>query len=147
MTWTQQTEQENFERAMNPDLSAVERTIAYMKLKNLEHRKTAWASISGEPCDEGVKADDGKPRPSLLFVSMPDAVRSVIDVLEHGARKYAPDNWRKVADGEARYLDAAFRHLLAHAAGEELDPESGLPHIAHAICSLLFVLQLTAERE
>jgi len=96
---------------------------------------------------EGVKADAGKPRPSLLFASMPDAVRAVIDVLEHGARKYAPDNWRHVPEARARYLDAALRHMLAHAAGTPDDEDSGLPHLAHAICSLLFVLQLTAERE
>jgi hypothetical protein len=31
------------------------------------------------------------------------------------------------------------RHLLAFWSGEETDPESGLPHLAHALCGLMFL--------
>lgn len=86
----------------------------------------------------GVKHDEHKPRPELL---PPRALLSVSEVLAYGARKYAPDNWRKVPDAHTRYVGAALRHVLAHLTGERLDPESGKPHLAHAVCSLLFALE------
>lgn len=85
------------------------------------------------------KHDQDKPRPSLLPFR---ALASVVAVLEFGARKYAPHAWRGVPDGRARYTDAALRHLFAHMQGESDDPESGLPHLAHAVCSLLFAMEL-----
>lgn len=66
-----------------------------------------------------------------------------LGVIEYGARKYSPSNWVRVLqaeDGENRYVNAAQRHLVAHMTGERLDPETGLPHLAHAVCSLLFIL-------
>jgi len=86
------------------------------------------------------KSDSGKPRPSLLPAG---ALLDVVAVLEHGAKKYGVDNWRKVDDNR-RYLDAAMRHMLAVMA-DSLDAEdgdSGLPHLAHAACSILFLLEL-----
>lgn len=85
----------------------------------------------------GVKHDAGKPRWSLLPWR---ALAQVVDVLEYGAQKYAVGNWKAVPDAEARYFDAAMRHLIARAQGERLDPESGLPHLAHACANMLFLL-------
>jgi hypothetical protein len=87
----------------------------------------------------GVKHDQHKPRFDLI---PPHAERQVAEVLEYGARKYAPDNWRKVDDARARYLAAARRHINASQTGESIDPESGLNHLAHAITSLMFILEL-----
>ena len=89
------------------------------------------------------KDDAGKGRPSLLPW---DALNYVVGVLEFGARKYAPDAWRGVPDGERRYLDAAMRHLVSHLLGEKTDDESGLPHLAHCACSVLFALALSTSR-
>lgn len=89
---------------------------------------------------QGIKYDQTKPRYTLLPW---DAIASVVGVLEYGARKYAPGNWVHVEDGRTRYLDAAFRHLLAWHGGEDNDPESGHPHLAHAACCVLFLLALT----
>jgi hypothetical protein len=91
----------------------------------------------------GQKADGGKPRPfTLLLQGMPRAVSDVVAVLEHGAAKYGAHNWRQVPEAKRRYLDAAMRHLMLAAAGETQDADSACPHLAHAICSLLFVLEL-----
>jgi hypothetical protein len=87
------------------------------------------------------KADAGKPRLSLL---PPRALMAVGRVLTHGAKKYGPDNWRHV-DDKARYVDAAMRHLLAAMAGEESDPDTGESHLAHLVCSALFLLELEEE--
>lgn len=85
----------------------------------------------------GVKADEGKPRWSLL----PQGVMGdVVAVLEHGAKKYGVDNWQRVEGADHRYYSAAMRHLDAWwSQGEYRDKESGLPHLSHAICCLLFL--------
>ena len=90
----------------------------------------------------GIKYDSNKPEYSLL---PPHALEEIVKVLSFGAKKYARDNWRKLDDAERRYFDAAQRHIWAVAKGEDLDPESGLPHEAHALCCLLFILQLKLE--
>lgn len=72
-------------------------------------------------------------------------LKPVVRVLEFGAAKYSRGGWRLVEDADRRYLAAAFRHLTAYADGERVDPESGLPHLAHAVCCLLFMLGLCDE--
>jgi hypothetical protein len=91
----------------------------------------------------GTKADGLKPRPTLLLRSMPDAVQSVIRILEYGAKKYDDNNWKKVESH--RYDDAALRHILAYLSGEELDKETSESHLSHAITCLLFRLQLDID--
>ena len=86
----------------------------------------------------GVKHDTGKPE----WVYLPwAALEQVVRVQDYGSAKYSRDNWRRVENLENRYMSAALRHISAHAQGQQLDPESGLPHLAHAITSLLFVLE------
>lgn len=85
----------------------------------------------------GQKFDQGKPQWSLLPWS---ALGVVVAVLGFGARKYAPNQWQDVPDATTRYADAALRHLTAWLSGEQLDPESKLPHLAHAVCCLLFLI-------
>lgn len=88
---------------------------------------------------EANKHDDGKPRWDLLPF---DALEEVAEVLEYGARKYAARNWEKgMAWG--RLLRAAIGHLASWAKGKPRDDESGLPHLAHAACNVLFLLALT----
>ena len=84
-----------------------------------------------------VKHDGDKAwRPELLA---PEMVRGVSTVLEFGARKYSAGNW---AHGMAwsRPFGAMLRHLFAWAGGQRLDSESGLPHLWHAGCCLMFLI-------
>lgn len=92
--------------------------------------------------NDGRKLDDGKAGWNLIPWS---ALREVVAVLDYGAQKYAPDNWRKVPDARRRYHNAAMRHLVASFEGEVVDQESGLPHLAHAACCLLFLRALPVE--
>ena len=85
---------------------------------------------------EATKFDSGKPPVGLVD---PHFILEVARVLQFGSEKYAPHNWRKGMEW-SRIYDAAQRHLLAWASGEETDDESGLNHLAHAACCLMFLL-------
>ena len=89
-------------------------------------------------CRAFVKADQAKARMDLL---PPKVLEGVAQVLAFGAKKYAAWNWVK-APAYGRYFAAAQRHLAAWQAGEDLDPETGLPHLHHALCSLMFLAEL-----
>ena len=91
-----------------------------------------------------VKHDAGKWRFSLLPIK---PLRDVVSVLEFGASKYMPDNWKTVPDARERYFNACIRHVTAWWSGERRDSESGLPHLAHAICCLLFLLWFDGEND
>lgn len=93
------------------------------------------------------KADEGKPRMSLLYTQFGKSLMSVAKVLTFGAKKYPKppldDSWKDVPQAKARYTDALHRHL--HAAlvlGEKTDEESGESHFSHAICCILFLANL-----
>lgn len=61
----------------------------------------------------------------------PKALMEVAKVAGFGEQKYARLNYLKGYDWSLSY-DACQRHLHAYWSGEDLDPESGLPHLAHA---------------
>lgn len=93
---------------------------------------------------QGVKFDNNKPQWSLLPF---EALEEVVDVLTYGAKKYAPDNWKHVPDADARYMDAAFRHMAQYMQGNMHDEETGNNHLAHAVCCLLFKLWFDKQEE
>ena len=90
----------------------------------------------------GIKYDSEKPKMNLL---PPKAIVEVAKVLTFGAEKYDAENWRKLDDLQNRYTAGALRHIFAHMDGEKLDPETGLSHMAHALCCLLFKLEIELE--
>lgn len=84
--------------------------------------------------EEFLKFDKDKLRYDLI---PPETLKALATVLTHGAKKYKPDNWKR---GETnRYTSAMFRHFEAWRAGEKLDPDSGEPHLAHALTNLMFI--------
>lgn len=91
---------------------------------------------------EGKKYDGEKPKMHLL---PPKALTEVAKVLTFGAQKYDEENWKKLENLQNRYTSGALRHIFAHSDGEQLDEESGLSHLAHAICCLLFKLEIELE--
>ena len=93
---------------------------------------------------EGIKYDSAKPRMNLL---PPKAIIEVSKVLTFGAEKYDAENWRKLDDLQNRYTAGALRHIFAHMDGEQLDPETNLSHLAHALCCLLFKLEIELEND
>ena len=84
---------------------------------------------------EAMKFDKDKPRMDLLDA---DAMEGLAKVLTFGAEKYAANNWRK-GISNTRLIAALIRHLFAIQRGEDIDPESGLPHIDHVGCCWMFL--------
>lgn len=91
---------------------------------------------------EGTKNDDGKPLLALLPV---EALTEVGKVMTFGAKKYDAHNWRK-GFAYTRVASAALRHLFAWISGEDTDSESGLSHLAHCACCILFLLTFTLTK-
>jgi Domain of unknown function (DUF5664) len=84
----------------------------------------------------GVKYDIGK----LPWHLLPgDALEEVVKVLDFGARKYRERNW-EVGMKWSRCFGACMRHMWAYWKGEDNDPETGLSHLAHAMCCVMFLL-------
>ena len=94
-----------------------------------------------KPPDQQAKADAGKPRPTLVPVSLIEAVTAV---RMYGNEKYHdPENWRQVKP--QRYQDALYRHWLSYLKGEQCDPESGLPHLWHLACNAAFLIEMEGK--
>lgn len=94
--------------------------------------------MNTEDAGNVYKADSGKPRPTLVPVSL---IKAVTAIREYGCSKYHdPDNWRKVE--AQRYRDALYRHWLAYLNGERNDPESGYPHLWHLACNAAFLIEM-----
>lgn len=102
----------------------------------MEELKNDWLAATGQ------KFDQEKPRTDLLD---PLALEGLAKVLTFGAKKYAAHNWRGGIKF-SRLIAAALRHILAILRGEDNDPESGLPHVDHAFCCLMFLSNMMKTR-
>ena len=80
----------------------------------------------------GVKHDVGKPKFHLLPFDLMDGEQRV---WEYGAKKYAPNQWRRGMP-VSQAMNAGMRHLTAFMAGENNDPETGESHLDHLICCI-----------
>ena len=87
----------------------------------------------------GAKHDQGKLLFGCFTQGLAPVIKGVVAVLTYGAQKYARDSWKSVPNARQRYYDAFERHINSMNIGETRDFESGLPHIFHAICNLMFV--------
>lgn len=83
-----------------------------------------------------IKHDDEKVPLELI---PPEALIEIAKVLGFGAKKYDAHNWRNGFKW-SRLLGAALRHIVAYIGGENKDPESGLSHLAHAGCCIMFLI-------
>ena len=90
----------------------------------------------------GLKYDTSKPRMDLIDFQ---ALEGLADVLTFGAKKYAAHNWRK-GISYSRLIAAMLRHLAAIQRGEDIDPESGLPHADHIGCCWMFLSNMMKTR-
>lgn len=65
-------------------------------------------------------------------------------VHKHGADKYGKFNWRVDEITASTYVGAMMRHLKAWTEGQDLDPDSGKPHLTHlrACCAVVLDAQM-----
>jgi hypothetical protein len=80
--------------------------------------------------DPSTGAQKGRKPEALSLLPYP-ALASISRVYNYGASKYAAHNWRAGMPWSWSY-DALQRHLGLFWEGQDLDDESGLPHLAHA---------------
>ena len=85
--------------------------------------------------DEGRKDDEGKFPYHLLPT---DAERGVARVLALGAKKYGERNWER-GMAWSRCYAALQRHMTEWWEGRSVDDETGLSHLDHAACCVMFL--------
>lgn len=105
------------------------------RFETYEENPLRQISVSG-----GIKDNRGKT-PLNLLPSQP--LIAIAEVLAFGARKYKPHNYRLGLSWSETYASAQ-RHLLAWNDGQDIDPETGLSHLAHAGCQIIFLLEYLA---
>lgn len=86
---------------------------------------------------QSKKFDSNKLRFDLI---PPEVEKAIATILNFGAKKYGPNNWRKLPDFNARFTAALMRHLNAWRLGEKDDSESGFPHLWHMACNIAFLI-------
>jgi len=112
-------------------------------LKDYERLIRAWRGEQDAQKEAvGLKFDTDKPRLELVDAL---ATEGLAKVLTFGAKKYAANNWRN-GIAYSRLLGGIERHLLAIKRGEDTDPESGLPHVDHLACGVMFLSNLMKTR-
>ena len=91
---------------------------------------------------KGKKYDSGKSMVGTLCRVFPRALLGIGQCIRFGQGKYPnPKNWSLVEDGLNRYTDSLMRHLLKMFAGQEIDPETKLPHIFHVCWNALAIAE------
>lgn len=93
--------------------------------------------------DTNPKDLHGAAKPAIGLIP-PAALIYMAKAMQHGADKYGSFNWREKAVRSTIYIDAAMRHLLRYLDGEDIDTDSGVPHIAHVAACMAVLMDATA---
>lgn len=102
----------------------------------------AEGSLESDAPGTTARFNAGKTKWELLPMHL---LEGTADVLEYGAKKYAAWNWAKGAKWSTSF-SSCLRHLFRwYFLGEDLDKESGLHHLDHALCNLLFSRHYTLK--
>jgi hypothetical protein len=80
-----------------------------------------------------------------LNLNPPSAIVYMALGMEEG-QKYGPFNWRHNKVSASTYIAALQRHLLAWIDGENIDPESGKPHLAHMLANIAILVDATETK-
>lgn len=110
-----------------PDRVAVFETVSIGDIEGLL-TVDATDEIRITDPDTGAQKGSKPERHDLIPIGALKALALVYGV---GAQKYDDHNWRAGYRWSLSYA-ALQRHLTAFWNGEDIDPESGLPHMAHA---------------
>lgn len=96
-----------------------------------------------DPDENASRDNEGKAELSYML-EFPYACEAVSAVAAFGNEKYSRGNWMK-GFPQLQLIDSLQRHLMAYTNGEDLDPESGLPHLSHVAWNAMVLIE-NAER-
>lgn len=114
------------------------------------HTIVSWRTLDTDAVEPSVDKKDGitAVRSSLQKVRLDllpmIAQVQVARVFTFGAAQYGDQNWRE-GFSYSRCYGAALRHLAKWNLGEEVDDESGITHLAHAVANLMFLIEYQAS--
>lgn len=101
---------------------------------------------NGMPIDitGDIKSVNGVPVKALHYSSgksgvdqlPPDILLELGEIYAYGEKKYARNNWLNGNDWH-EFIGSALRHIYRWMDGEDIDPESNLPHLAHAAWNIM----------
>lgn len=95
-----------------------------------------------KPQEQALRYNEGKLKWSLVdWQSLEPLVR----VLEMGAEKYSPNNWKKGMP-VTQVSESLLRHMFAFLNGEDTDPESKIEHLGHVMCNAMFLTYILREK-
>lgn len=95
----------------------------------------------GETIETDAATGGRKARKLAQFSLIPSRpLWKIAEVFGMGASKYDPDNWRRSYKWSWS-IDSLHRHINLFEQGQDLDPDSGLPHLAHAAVHCMFLLE------
>ena len=114
------------------DDEARARCDARLEVKSHYHRKIEKAELAS-------RHNNGKA-PLSMILEARHALAGMAGVLEFGAKKYDRGNWHKGLP-HADICDSMLRHIAAYLSGEDIDPESGKPHVDHIFCNAMFLAE------
>jgi len=104
---------------------------------NISLAEPAEGNLNTDERGTCARFNGGKVRLTLVPLHL---LMGAARVFIHGTKKYAPWNWAKGGPWSTP-MDCLLRHLIKWwFFGEEYDRDSGLHHLDHAMCNLLFLL-------
>lgn len=89
-----------------------------------------------------MKQHKGKTNWNLLPL---EVIEQIVKVLDYGAVKYAPFSWQN--EPVELWYSAMMRHIVAWKKGEQLDSETQLHHLVHAMCNLMFIVWIEQNKK
>ena len=113
-----------------------------IKEVNEEADESMKALSDRDKQEQALRYNQGKLQWSLVDF---DSLEGLVRVLEYGAAKYAPDNWKKGMP-VTQVSESLMRHLFAFLRGEDVDPESGCRHLSHVMCNVMFLEYIMREK-
>ena len=95
-----------------------------------------------KPQEQALRYNEGKLKWSLVDWQ---SLEPLVKVLEMGAEKYSPNNWKKGMP-VTQVSESLLRHMFAFLNGEDIDPESKIEHLGHVMCNAMFLTYILREK-
>lgn len=93
--------------------------------------------------NKGSRFNTGKTQWGLVDFA---ALEGMVKVLEFGAQKYGIGNWQKGLT-TVSIIESLLRHIFAYLKGEDIDSETGLKHVDHALCNAMFLVYMEKNKK